>query len=139
MEGYHPVISHVLTWNYLAVFALWYVVYGMFAYVFTYEGSRRGLFLPLYALADDLYLQLPGRKAAFIRKQVDEALDRGHGGGYLGGRIGDDWSYENVRRENLYAKVGAAMLPGPVYALVITAPLLYPAWFWAWNSIRSTF
>lgn len=135
MEGYHPIVTHMLTANYLAVFVLWYFAYGTFAYNFSYEGTRGGFFLPLYALADDLYLQLPGRKAAFIRKQVDQALDRGHGGGYLGGRLEDDWSYENIRKNDLYAKVGAAMLPGTFYAFVITAPLLYPVYSWAWKTL----
>ena len=133
MEGYHPIVAHALTLNYLAVVAVWYFVYGTFAYNFSYEGTRGGIFLPLRALAEDLYLQLPGRRAAFIRKQVDETLSLGWSGSYLNLK-GQDWSYQNVRDRNLYAEVGAAMLPGPFYAFVVTAPLLYPAYSWAWKS-----
>lgn len=123
--------------KYLTVFTLWYFAYGTFAYRLVFERTRPWTpLMPFQALCEDLALQLPGRKAEFIRKQVDGALDHGHSGIYLGG---DDWTYENIRKNNLYAKVGSAMLPGPVYVLFVTAPLLYPVWFSAWNSIRSAF
>lgn len=134
MDAYHPIIAGMLTVNYAVTFVIWYVVYGLFAYVFTYEGTRSGVLLPIAALADDLFLQLPGQKAAFIRAQVDRALKSGFSGGYLGGRLDEDWSYQNVRDNDLYAKVGAEMLPGKIYTFVVTAPLLYPVYVWAGKS-----
>lgn len=126
--------------KYLTVFTLWYFAYGTFAYRLVFERTRPWTpLMPFQALCEDLALQLPGRKAAFIRKQVDASLALGDElGGYLNSKD-KDWSHKNIRDQNLYAEVGTAMLPGPAYALFVTAPLLYPVWFSAWNSIRSTF
>lgn len=125
------------TWQYLGVLVLWYFLYGTFARRVIYEKTRRGILLPFFALADDLALQLPGRKAALIKKQVDASLAVGdEHGGYLGN---DEWTHRNIRDKNLYAEVGNAELPGMVYVSVVTFPLLYPAWFWAWNSVKPMF
>ena len=139
MEHVRSVASEMLTLQYLGVFALWYVAYGVFAYRLVFERTRPWTpSMPFRALFEDLELQLPGRKAAFIRKQVDASLALGDElGGYLNWKE-KDWSHKNIRDQNLYAEVGAAMLPGPIYAFVVTAPLLYPAYFWVWKSFLPT-
>lgn len=126
--------------KYLTVFTLWYFAYGTFAYRLAFERTRPWTpLMPFQALCEDLALQLPGRKAEFIRKQVDASLALGDElGGYLNSKD-KDWSHKNIRDQKLYAEVGTAMLPGPAYVLFVTAPLLYPVWFSVWNSIRSTF
>lgn len=128
--------SDYLSWKFLGIFALWYVAYGTFAYRLVFERTRPWTpVMPFLALCEDLELQLPGRKAAFIRKQVDASLALGDElGGYLNWKE-KDWSHKNIRDQNLYAEVGAAMLPGPFYAFVVTAPLLYPVYSWVWKSL----
>ena len=127
-----PIVSDFLTKEYAATFGFWYLAYGPFVHNFC-RGQRKTRFLtPFYVLCEEIALQWPGKKAALVRKEVEEHLAAGDDNGTLF-CPSKCWTYREIADDDLYEKVGRAVYPGTLHVFVVTAPLLHPVYFWIWR------
>ncbi len=117
---------------YVVTFMVWYFFYGIFSYYITYEQSRSGVFLPLFALLDDLSLQIPGNKV----KRLIAASPHSSGGYYCFSGFDGHWTGQQLRDDyKLCVKISQRMYPGKIYCFILTFPLFFPIYLCAWKML----
>lgn len=108
-------LSVFFFWNIAVLGTLWYWVVALFGFFLLWRveyAINGGGSDFLAGFQEDFLWAIPGsrrRRGEYIRQMMD---DWGCDGttGSLGG-----YSYEDIRRNNLYEEVGLKMLPGPLW------------------------